>query len=360
MRAYPWRISHFTTAWLLLLLVVLSGRPGFAAAAPVSAPSAPGSPVRAVLFYSPTCPHCHVVIDDVLPPLREEYGRDLVIAELNATTVEGQQVWQEAVALYNPPVVGFPTLVIGEYVLIGSREIPEALPGLIASYRAAGGVDWPPIPGLEAMVATLEPARSETGMAQVWARFQRDLVGNTLSLVVLSGLVAVFIAVIRPRGWQKEWSERIGSWLLLPLVVGLGVSLYLAYVETSGSSAVCGPVGDCNAVQQSPFALLFGRLPVAVLGVMGYVALLATYGLWLLTASPFRRYLPGLMFSMALFGLGFATYLTFLEPFVIGATCAWCLTQAVCMLIVALLTAGPGWDSLRDMGREMGLVRASG
>ncbi len=50
---------------------------------------------------------------------------------------------------------------------------------------------------------------------------------------------------------------------------------------------------------------------------------------------------------MALFGLAFSTYLTFLEPFVIGATCAWCLTSAVCMLGVALASAGSGWTSLR-------------
>jgi uncharacterized membrane protein len=30
-------------------------------------------------------------------------------------------------------------------------------------------------------------------------------------------------------------------------------------------------------------------------------------------------------------GTGSSVYLTFLEPFVIGATCAWCLTSAVLM-----------------------------
>ena len=39
---------------------------------------------------------------------------------------------------------------------------------------------------------------------------------------------------------------------------------------------------------------------------------------------------------MSAFGLIFSIYLTFLEPFVIGATCAWCLTSAILMTMVAL------------------------
>ena len=35
------------------------------------------------------------------------------------------------------------------------------------------------------------------------------------------------------------------------------------------------------------------------------------------------------MVGMTWFGILFSIYLTFLEPFVIGATCVWCLTSAV-------------------------------
>ena len=44
---------------------------------------------------------------------------------------------------------------------------------------------------------------------------------------------------------------------------------YLTYVETQLVQAVCGPVGDCNAVQSSSYARLFGVLPVGVLGASG-------------------------------------------------------------------------------------------
>jgi len=112
---------------------------------------------------------------------------------------------------------------------------------------------------------------------------------------------------------------------------GLVVAGYLAFVETRQTTAVCGPVGDCNAVQQSEFALLFGFLPVAVLGLLGYVGIGVAWAV--------ARYGRGLWADLALvslqgmtgFGMLFSIYLTFLEPFVIGATCAWCLTSAVVM-----------------------------
>jgi hypothetical protein len=36
-----------------------------------------------------------------------------------------------------------------------------------------------------------------------------------------------------------------------------------------------------------------------------------------------------LIWGMALFGVIFSIYLTYLEPFVIGATCMWCIASAI-------------------------------
>ena len=44
------------------------------------------------------------------------------------------------------------------------------------------------------------------------------------------------------------------------------------------------------------------------------------------------------LFGMALFGTGFSIYLTFLEPFVIGATCMWCLSSAIILTVILLLS----------------------
>jgi uncharacterized membrane protein len=56
------------------------------------------------------------------------------------------------------------------------------------------------------------------------------------------------------------------------------------------------------------------------------------------------------LFALALVGTVFSIYLTFLEPFVIGATCAWCLTSSVVVTVLLWLSAGPGiaaWARIR-------------
>ena len=92
-------------------------------------------------------------------------------------------------------------------------------------------------------------------------------------------------------------------------------------------------VGDCNAVQQSPYAQIFG-VPIGVIGLVGYLAVLL---LWLLdqrfSGAIYRR----LLFWMALAGTAFSLYLTFLELYIIGAVCAWCLLSAVMMLALLWL-----------------------
>ena len=71
--------------------------------------------------------------------------------------------------------------------------------------------------------------------------------------------------------------ERAHVFIPALCVIGLGVDGYLTFVETQNVQAVCGPVGDCNTVQSSPYARLFGVLPVGLLGLIGYVAIVAAW-----------------------------------------------------------------------------------
>ena len=128
---------------------------------------------------------------------------------------------------------------------------------------------------------------------------------------------------------------------VVPLLAlaGLGVAAYLAFVETTATEAVCGPVGDCNTVQQSEYARLFGLVPIGVLGVAGYAAILIAWVAGTRAAPGVARPARLALLAMAFAGTAFSVYLTFLEPFVIGATCAWCVTSAVIMsalLVVAV------------------------
>ena len=106
---------------------------------PIGSVAAQTEPVvRAVLFYSPTCPHCELVINETLPPLIEKYGDQLQIIGVNVTEQQGQTLFLAALDQFKLQQAGVPFLVIGDKYLIGSGDIPEQLPGFIETYLAQG------------------------------------------------------------------------------------------------------------------------------------------------------------------------------------------------------------------------------
>jgi uncharacterized membrane protein len=164
-----------------------------------------------------------------------------------------------------------------------------------------------------------------------------------LAAFLYSVVLAVLAALGKPVPVLPAWTE-----YAIPVlaIVGLGVAGYLTFVETQNVAAVCGPVGDCNTVQSSPYARLFGVLPVGVLGLAGYVAILAAWAVGRYSRGSLAGYAPLLLFAMALFGVLFSIYLTYLELAVILAVCAWCLTSAMIMALLLVLCTGPALGSL--------------
>lgn len=191
----------------------------------------------------------------------------------------------------------------------------------------------------------LAEAARELESMTMWDRFNMDRGGNSLSvLVLLMMMVSLVLRGYPPRVRTGPWPQ----WIVPALVlVGAGVAAYLSYIEVTHSEAVCGPVGDCNTVNQSEYAILFGFLPVGVLGLLGYGVMLVLWVLRYSGSGPFPRLATLALWGAALLGTLFSAYLTFLEPFVIGATCAWCLTSAVIMTLLLWVSsplAGEVWD----------------
>jgi uncharacterized membrane protein len=188
------------------------------------------------------------------------------------------------------------------------------------------------------------------------AKFGRDLQGNLLAVIVLVAMIfSIGGAVIffRRATGSHTVSTKINpsrDWLIPVLcVIGLAVAGYLAYVETAQVEAVCGPVGDCNTVQQSSYARLFGILPIGILGVIGYILILLT---WIVGREATRQVAAVTRFALlglTACGVLFSIYLTFLEPFVIGATCAWCLASAIIMTVLFWLSLSPARAALYDL-----------
>ena len=106
--------------------------------------------VHAILFYSPSCGHCHKVMTEDLPPLTRTHGKQLQILEVDTTTSQGQALFYAALDHFGIESAGVPMMVVGDVVLRGSVDIPEQLPGLIETGLASGGIDWPAIPGFVA------------------------------------------------------------------------------------------------------------------------------------------------------------------------------------------------------------------
>jgi uncharacterized membrane protein len=114
-------------------------------------------------------------------------------------------------------------------------------------------------------------------------------------------------------------------------LIGIGIAGYLTYVHYAGLKVVCLSSGGCETVQASRYSKLDG-IPVAVLGLVGYITILLSLAL------------PGETgrsagFGIALIGFMFSMYLTYRELFTIKAICQWCVASAVLMTVLVVLTA---------------------
>jgi uncharacterized membrane protein len=440
------------------------------AATPSPAGAADGV-VRAVLFSSPTCPHCRKVREEVFPLLWDRFGARFQVAVISTATPAGRDLYWAAFRHYGVQLRGVPLLVVGDFALVGADEIPRRLPGLVSSYLGAGGVDFPPLPGLDSVLAAsnpaptpiatpaapVQPAAADAGAPRraepvapppatpeptaattqaaapetkaspsaetapaarpeadaappqralvavaggpgrspsptpaaparpephgtaaaepprpsppaaappvliaadageepqgFVARLLSDPPGNGLAILVLVAmLAAVTRSAVLLRRPARSARTRFLDWLT-PLLglAGLGVAVYLAHVEVRGIEAVCGPVGDCNTVQQSEYARLFGVLPIGVLGLVGFAAIVVAWGVRRWGGGPASSWAAIALLAMTGFGTLFSIYLTFLEPFVIGATCLWCLSSAVIMTTLHGLAHAPGREAAVEL-----------
>jgi uncharacterized membrane protein len=345
-------MKRYSVAMLFLLpaLLLFIGQPARVNAQ--EQPPADGT-VYAVLFWLSTCPHCHDVIENVLPPLEARYGSQVQIYRAEVSGAENWANLQALAASQGIPAeyVGVPFLVIGDTFLIGSDRIEMELPGLIEAYLAQGGVALPALYGLESLIGV------ETNVTSAPVVTQPSGYGLAIGLLVLMALAVGISGVMLIRG-QRPTQKLAQISLLVPVLalIGLGVSGYLAFVEVQQVEAICGPVGDCNTVQQSPYARLFGLIPIGVVGVFGY-ALLLGLAIWGWRDESQAKQAAPLIFGLSLGGTLFSIYLTYLEPFVIGAVCMWCLSSAVIITLLMLATLGPTLNALAPAHTPRGRQR---
>ena len=126
--------------------------------------------------------------------------------------------------------------------------------------------------------------------------------------------------------------------LLVLTLIGVGVATYLTYIHYAGIKPLCGKNGGgCQLVQTSEYSKLAG-VPVALIGLIGYVAILASL---LLPESESGRLAT---VAMTVVGFGFSGYLTYREIFSIHHLCDWCLSSFVIIFLLMCLSV---WRFLR-------------
>jgi uncharacterized membrane protein len=146
-------------------------------------------------------------------------------------------------------------------------------------------------------------------------------------------------AAIAPRvGAAGAWQATRTAAAAVALV-GLGIATYLTVVHYAGGEPVCAVAHGCATVQESRYATI-GGVPVALLGALGYLAILATLAFDSEAARTATAFL-------AIVGVAFSGWLTYVEVFELQAICIWCVGSAICMALLAglavtrLLTAEP-------------------
>ena len=127
----------------------------------------------------------------------------------------------------------------------------------------------------------------------------------------------------------------VDRWLRVAIAVlalaGVAVTSYLVYSRYTGTRLVC-TTGGCETVQHSKYAKAAG-VPVAVLGLIAYVALF-------ITALLSRVEAVAVGVAIALGGLAFAIYLIVIQVAVIDAICQWCMiSDAILAALAVLCTA---------------------
>lgn len=126
--------------------------------------------------------------------------------------------------------------------------------------------------------------------------------------------------------------------IALLALVGFFIALYLwLHALGYGGAIKCGASGGCEVVQTSRWAVFLG-LPVALYGVVGYIAVLVVAVAALRPAALQQRGWNTLLTALSFIGVLFTGYLTYLELFVIQAICRWCVGSAIIITLIWIVS----------------------
>lgn len=131
-------------------------------------------------------------------------------------------------------------------------------------------------------------------------------------------------------------ARRILFLISLLAIAGIAVSsvsLYHHYGTSKSAYCDFGATFNCDIVNRSIYSVVLG-VPVALVGVMGYAAILM-----LSTLYRKKPETPAVLLLGSLAGLGFALYLTYVEKFMLAVWCILCLSSLSMIFLIAVLAS---------------------
>jgi len=157
-------------------------------------------------------------------------------------------------------------------------------------------------------------------------------------------------------GFRSNWPW--WRWVLTSFsALGLALSLYLGWHHLVGGTVIgCSGASPCEQVLSSRWSAVGGVVPVSALATGTYLAMLvASFFIGPATAAPDRRLALGAMLVLVGAAAGSAAWFMFVQKWMIGALCPYCMATHVTGVLLAVLVV---WLARSVMGsiRTAGLA----
>ncbi|HEX9041553.1 MAG TPA: vitamin K epoxide reductase family protein [Trebonia sp.] len=195
--------------------------------------------------------------------------------------------------------------------------------------------------------ASAQAARSAAGTASKSARTAAAASATPTSRAVIrQAPKAVDPAPAEDVHEAPERTRPVGQPLWLQLtslvlaVLGLAISAYETYAHFNGNRLAGCPTGgngtfNCSAVITSSQSMVFGIFPVAILGLLFYVAAVPLFSPWGWRVK--QRAVHQLRLASMIVGMGFVMYLIYAE-LQIGSICEYCTGVHVVTFLLFCIT----------------------
>jgi uncharacterized membrane protein len=134
--------------------------------------------------------------------------------------------------------------------------------------------------------------------------------------------------------------KRVSQLAIALTVIGLLVATYMTIYAITSNDNMCVGSQDCSVVNASKYSKINIAgipIPVAVLGMAGYTAILAIL-LFEKRIDFLQQNGSMAFFGLSLMGFLFTLYLVYVEIALIRAYCPFCITSQIAMTLIFILS----------------------